>query len=242
MAKAQTYGEDLLVTAVIRYAEEHDGKIQLSALAKWARANIPGLEDVKYYHFTRPIQIKDPLTGIITEREKTCKKRLDEINKARSITYAVKTNTLLQSANIDDFMKLPIQVQRKVILDTRSQVDTLIKKNLSLSKTNKELEKENERLLNENQLHEANFKELKEKQDLLSRQVSSLSRKYNERAMRSALAEMGVTDNGYDLRRYTESLTEGVNDAFSIRSAIKEKISPDSDEGFFENIMEGMDF
>ena len=39
MAKVQTYTDDLLLRAVIKYAERFSGKIIISDLAKWASAN-----------------------------------------------------------------------------------------------------------------------------------------------------------------------------------------------------------
>ena len=242
MAKTQTYSEDLLVTAVIKYADGHSGKIKSSELAAWASVNIAGLEGVKYYHFTRPIQVKDPKTGGVMEKEKLCKQRLDEINKARSITYRLKTNVLLQSADIDEFLRLPMQVQRRMILDTRSQVDALVDKNINLSRTNKKLEAENKGLLNDNQTHEAELAKLKEKQNLLSKQVSSLIGIYGEREIRATLEEIGVSEEGYNLRKYTESLSLEMDDAFSIQRTIKPKTTNVPDEDLFENIMKGMDF
>ena len=58
MAKTQKYDEDQLLDAVVKYAEIERKKIKATELAKWCRNNIEGLEEVRDYHFTRPIREK----------------------------------------------------------------------------------------------------------------------------------------------------------------------------------------
>ena len=59
MAKTQKYSEDRLLEAVIKFAEIEKRKIKATELAKWCRGNMEGLEEVRDYHFTRPIKEKD---------------------------------------------------------------------------------------------------------------------------------------------------------------------------------------
>lgn len=241
MAKIQTYSEEQLLDAVMKYADEHAGKIQVTELAEWAAKKIPGLEGVRYYNFTRPMKMLDPKTGKKIEKKKLCKQRIDEINKVRSVAYGVKTNVLLQSAQTDDFFKLPVQMQRKMILDTRSQVDSLMRKNLQLTQTNKRLMAENKILQEVNNDNANTYKELKEKQTLLAQKIDALISRYGEETMRSALEQMGVTHNGYDLKTYSESLSLRPEDVFSVSSAIK-KSKQDVENTLAEDIMKGLDF
>lgn len=238
MAKAQTYTDDLLLSAVIKYAERFSGKIIISDLAKWASANIPGLEGVQYYHFTRSVKIKDPKTGKTIEKKKQCTERIEELNKARSVSCGIKKNVLLQSARIDDFLKLPVQTQRKVILDTREQMDSLVQQNIYLTRTNKQLQEENEKLKEVNWENDEKWNELSARHKLLIKQVEGLIAVYGEDSMWEALRQIGVTDEGFDLKAYTESLSlDNIKDNFSIKEALKQTKNHITDD-----IMKGLEF
>lgn len=54
MAKKQKIDNDLLLEAVVKYANICKGKIKYKELAEWSMANIPGLEEVKDYMFPGP--------------------------------------------------------------------------------------------------------------------------------------------------------------------------------------------
>ena len=103
MGKKQKYKDDQLLEAVIKYSEIYKKKIKATELAEWCRENIEGLEEVKYYHFMRPINVRDEKSGKMKQQSKLCTKKIEEINKARSLVAGVKTNLLLQSSNIDTF-------------------------------------------------------------------------------------------------------------------------------------------
>ena len=241
MAKVQTYTDDLLLSAVIKYAERFSRKIVFSDLAKWASANIPGLEGVQYYHFTRSVKIKDPKTGKTIEKKKQCTERIEELNKARNVSYHVKKNILLQSAKIDDFLSLPSQTQRKIILDTREQMDALIGKNLYLTRSNKQLTAENNKLREINLENSEKWKELSARQQLLIKQVNSLITLHSETSMKEALRQIGITEEGYDLKSYTDSLSLNIEDNFSIKSALKQAEKNENDL-VTDDIMKGLDF
>ena len=241
MAKVQTYTDDLLLSAVIKYAERFSGKIVFADLAKWASANIPGLEGVQYYHFTRSVKIKDPKTGKTIEKKKQCTERIEELNKARNVSYHVKKNILLQSAKIDDFLSLPAQTQRKIILDTREQVDVLIRKNLYLTRSNKQLSAENNKLKEVNLENSEKWKELSARQQLLIKQVNSLITLHSETSMKEALEKIGITEDGYDLKSYTDSLSLSIEDNFSIKSALKQAEKNEKNL-VTEDILKGLDF
>lgn len=241
MAKVQTYTDDLLLSAVIKYAERFSGKIFITDLAKWASANVPGLEGVKYYHFARPVKTKDPKTGKTIEKRKQCTERIEELNKARSVSFGVKKNTLLQSTRVDEFLKLPVQAQRKVILDTREQVDSLVKKNIYLTRTNKQLQEENEKLTEINQKDNEKWNELSARQKLLIKQVERLVAVYGEESMREALRKIGVSDGGFDLKAYTESLSLDIKDNFSIEDTLNQS-EKNKTNIITDDIMKGLDF
>lgn len=241
MAKVQTYTDDLLLSAVIKYAERFSGKIVFSDLAKWASANIPGLEGVQYYHFTRSLKIKDPKTGKTIEKKKQCTERIEELNKARSVSYHVKKNILLQSAKIDDFLSLPSQTQRKIILDTREQMDALIRKNLYLTRSNKQLTAENNKLKEINLENSEKWKELSARQQLLIKQVNSLITLHSETSMKEALRQIGITEDGYDLKSYSDSLSLNIEDNFFIKSALKQAEKNEKDL-VTDDILKGLDF
>ena len=95
MARTQKYTEELLLEAVVKYAEAESGKIKATELAAWAAVNISGLEGVRDYHFMRPVRERNLQTGVVTVRHKLCTVRMEEINRARSLTSQISRNTLL---------------------------------------------------------------------------------------------------------------------------------------------------
>ena len=111
MARTQKYTEELLLEAVVKYAETERGKIKATELAEWAGANITGLEGVRDYHFMRPVREKDPQTGAVTMRRKPCTVRMDEINRARNLTAQISRNALLKASTIEEFMNQPGFIQ-----------------------------------------------------------------------------------------------------------------------------------
>lgn len=241
MAKTQTYSEDLLLDAVIKYADKFNGKIQLADLAKWAGINIPGLEGVRYYHFSRPQKITDPKTGKKIEKKKVCTERIEEINKARSAVYSIKKNILLQSAQIDEFFRLPIQSQRKMVIDTREQMDLLLQKNIYLERMNKKLNNENKNLQEKNSACERRQNELMEKQKLVSEQVDALIKRHGEKTIKEALGNIGITKDGYSLKTYVDSLAQDIGDVFSVNKAIHKEIEK-TDSKVTDDILKGLDF
>ena len=48
MARTQKFPEDLLLEAVVKYAEVEKGKIKATELAAWAALNIKGLAQVQW--------------------------------------------------------------------------------------------------------------------------------------------------------------------------------------------------
>ncbi len=241
MAKTQKYSEDKLLEAVIRYADTFKGKIQATKLAKWASANIDGLEGVRDYHFMRPVIEKDPKTGNNITRAKICTERIEELNLARSTETAVNINPLLKSSNIDMFFTLPKHEQRQLIIDTRAQVDKLLLENKLARKENavvgqrvKEQSSQIDELSNL-------LLSVSKKQDALLSAVSRALKSLDESQRRAVLAEIGVSNEGLDLNAYTDSLTLDVKKAFSINHAIKGNISANSDTTA-ESLMEGIEF
>ncbi len=216
MAKTQKFNENLLLEAVVAYSDIYKGDIKATELAKWARENIVGLEEVKYYHFTRPIQEKNPRTGKVKEKEKLCKKRIDEINQARSVAK-YKTNPILSSCNIDNFFELPIPAQRNVIVETRQKINELYKSKAYYQKQFNVFKAENEELKREVEELVPFVKKYKKKQLELEKQVKHLMTVMNEEQMKEALAEIGITDNKFKRSVFNNSkdmtdFTDGIDD------------------------------
>lgn len=143
MAKTQKYSEDQLLEAVVKFSEIEKKKIKATELARWCRDNIEGLEEVRDYHFTRPIKEKDEKTGKMVERPKRCTLKIEEINKSRSLIVSINTNLLLRASNIDTFMEQPDAAKRKMIVETRETVDKLLTHNGNITRENEALKIEN---------------------------------------------------------------------------------------------------
>ena len=253
MARTQKFPEDLLLEAVVKYAETEKGKIKATELAAWAALNIKGLEDVRDYHFMRPVRDKDSKTGKQTAGKKACTLRMEEINRARSLTENVKRNALLKASTIEAFMEQPDYVQRRQIADTREAVDRILAKNASLTRENDSLHATNRQL-------KAEVTELSEKVEALSRTQTILSRKVlflmkeTDKASRKAiLAEMGIEDQAIDLDTYTQSLSLDIRDIMDINRAVTRHVAaygsiPDEDKDWqstaslSDSVMAGLHF
>lgn len=220
MARTQKFPEDLLLEAVVKYAETEKGKIKATELAAWAALNIKGLEGVRDYHFMRSIRDKDPKTGKQTVGKKACTLRMEEINRARSLTESVKRNALLKASTIEAFMDQPDYVQRRQIADTRETVDRILAKNASLTRENESLHATNRQLKAEVTVLSEKVDALSRTQMVLSRKVLFLMKATDEASRKAILAEMGIEDQGIDLDSYTQSLSLDIRDIMDINRAV----------------------
>ena len=244
MAKTQKFSEDKLLEAVIKYSELVETKIKATELAKWARVNIEGLEDVRDYHFTRPIREKNSKTGKLTEREKLCTSRINEINKSRSTIAQVNNNVLLRASHIEHFFDLPLKTQKKLIVETREAFNTLITKERKLTYENDALRATNNELKQKICSTEAEIDSIITKQSKLEKQINYLMKVTDEKQRKEMLAQMGITDGFIDLNQYKKCLENDCNRLFNIGEEIKQynKEKELQGESLLDNILEGIDF
>ena len=236
MAKTQKYSEELLITAVASYAEVTRGKIKASDLARWASANIPGLEGVRGYHFTR--QGKGAAQG---KRPSTL--RLDEINAQRDTPTALKLNRLLASSDVDEFFSLDRASQRELIFETRKEVERLRKTSRNLTTENETIKKENGRLTARIKEHDADPKgeeltALRQKLGCLEKAIHLLCANYGEERCQKSLEEMGILKGGISLQTYVRSLRE--DPGFSFEKTTKE--CEKSERRSYDEVWDGIDF
>ena len=253
MARTQKYTEELLLEAVVKYAETGRGKIKATELAEWAGANVTGLEGVRDYHFMRPVREKDPQTGAVTVRRKPCTVRMDEINRARSLTAKISRNALLKASTIEEFMNQPGFIQRRQIAETRETVGRLAAKNESLSRANEALRAENKSLRKGMEQLTEDIRRLQDTQGRLTKQVTYLMKASDEKSRKAALADMGLTDRNVDLDVYTRSLEQEIVSVMDLRKVLGkfllEEANPavpgaesDSDKTMAEELLSGIDF
>lgn len=253
MARTQKYTEELLLEAVVKYAETKRGKIKATELAEWAGANISGLEGVRDYHFMRPAREKNPQTGAVTVRQKSCTARMDEINRARSLTAQISRNTLLKASTIEEFMNQPGFIQRRQIAETRETVGRLAAKNESLSRANEALRAENKSLRKGMEQLTEDIRRLQDTQGRLTKKVMYLMKAADEKSRKEALADMGLSDRSVDLDVYTRSLEQEIVSVMDLRKVLGkfllEEANPavpgaesDSDKTMAEEVLSGIDF
>ena len=233
MARTQKYTEELLLEAVVKYAETKRGKIKATELAEWAGANISGLEGVRDYHF---------MTA-----------RMDEINRARSLTAQISRNTLLKASTIEEFMNQPGFIQRRQIAETRETVGRLAAKNESLSRANEALRAENKSFRKGMEQLTEDIRRLQDTQGRLTKQVMYLMKAADEKSRKEALADMGLSDRSVDLDVYTRSLEQEIVSVMDLRKVLGkfllEEANPavpgagsDSDKTMAEEVLSGIDF
>ena len=253
MARTQKYTEELLLEAVVKYAEAERGKIKATELADWAGANITGLEGVRDYHFMRPVRERNLQTGVVMVRHKLCTVRMEEINKARSLTSQISRNTLLKASAIEDFMKQPGFVQRRQIAETRETVGRLAAKNESLSRANEALRAENKSFRKGMEQLTEDIRRLQDTQGRLTKQVTYLMKASDEKSRKAALADMGLTDRNVDLDVYTRSLEQEIGSVMDLRKVLGkfllEEANPampgaesDGSKTLAEEVLSGIDF
>ena len=253
MARTQKFPEDLLLEAVVKFSEIEKGKIKATELASWARSNVTGLEEVHDYHFMRPVREKDAKTGEVSVIKKPCTVRMEEINKARSLTETVNRNVLLRAASIDTFMGQPDYIQRKQISETRETVDRILSKNAGISRENEALQAENNRLKAVLASLADKVDALQKEQDLLNRKVRFLMKTSDEAARKEMLKQMGIADGEIDLDVYAKSLSLGIRDAMDITRMITrymatykntsgEEVASQNTGSLVDDIMSGLHF
>lgn len=257
MGKNQKYKDEQLLEAVIKYSEICKKKIKATELAEWCRGNIEGLEEVKYYHFMRPINVRDEKSGKMKQQSKLCTKKIEEINKARSLVAGVKTNILLQSSNIDTFFEQPKVAQRKIVAETRELVDKVMTKNVILERENKALgsiSKQQKQTIAE---ISEKVNALQKAQKKLIKQVNFLMKVTDERSRKEALSKIGIFDGSLDLDVYVQSLQRTLNEiknmdkilaehisdsAYSERKEGSENGTSEEDKSLAEEVLSGLDF
>ena len=233
MAKTQKYSDDLLLTAVVKYAEVCKTKIKATELAQWARQNIPELAEVRDYMFTRPVKVPDS-HGTMIMSQRPCTVRINEINQERSAVAAIKTNLLLKSSNVDEFFTVPRQVQRNLILDTREQVEQLISRNTYLEREWKRVNEKNQELNKGIEELDKKLHKLNSTVKTIEAQMKMLVKVTNEEQRKDAMARIGVTEDKIDIAKHIDSMAIEAKDAFSILKTIQ-RIDTGTQAEDFEN-------
>ena len=237
MGRTAKFTDDLLLEAVIKYSEAVKTQIKASELARWARNNITGLEEVKDYHFTRPI--KNPVTGKL--EKKLCTQRIEELNVARDTRQREITNVLLSSVNMDRFFEMDVRNQRKAVQETREIVSEYKSANIYLRRQNDYLKSLISVINEKMDSYATDIKEIKKRQNTLDKKVAEIRRNISDERIRNQLEEMGIIDGDFDLVKYNELLREDVDKIFNIEEAIKQyqknlNIDEDTDDEKPENI------
>lgn len=251
MAKKQKIDNDLLLEAVVKYADVCKRKIKYKELAEWSAANISGLEDVKDYMFSRSMVETDPITGKKKQRERPCTVRIKEINASRTVSAEISRNVLIQASNAETFMSLPRAEQRRAILSTREQVSSLSKRNVYLERENKRVAAENTELKEISAELESKLLSIAENYELLKAQVNYMRKFTDANQRKQALEQIGITEDGFQLLLNRESLQ--IEEAFSFGKAIKKfqkaaeqteepPCTPYESDSLTDDIMKGLDF
>lgn len=250
MAKKQKIDNDLLLEAVVKYADSCKGKIKYKELAEWSAANIAGLEEVRDYMFSRPITAKDPVTGKVKTQDRPCTIRINEINASRTVAVGMAANVLIQASDVEIFMSLPRAEQRRAILSTREQVASLTKRNIYLEREYKCVLTENKDLKSLCEELDLKLQAAIETHKVLKKQINYIYKFTDEVKRKQALEQIGITEDGFQLLVNQES--QYVEEAFSFGDAIKkfQKVAEQaeeppltvSSESLTDDIMKGLDF
>lgn len=173
------------------------------------------------------------------KKTKLCTEKINELNAARNTVSAMNTNVLLRSANVDKFLGLPPQEQRRYILDTRAQVDKLIAENSYLRAENKAVTAKSHVLSTRADALDKELKDIQVKQAKLLTLITRAMRAFDEDERKKMLESIGVCDGMVDLDTYVDSLTRHINEISSINEVIR---NDRMQNAHINTLMEGIDF
>ena len=208
--------------------------IKATELAKWASANVSGLEGVQAYHFLRKVREKDPKTGRTIEVLRPCTKKINELNAIRNVAAVIEENPLINSSSLDAFFKYPRDEQRQMIINTRMQIEKLKAHNQYLSKENLRYRNENDSLHEKEETLLNMLEQIKSEQEHLSSVLKVMTTYIDERTRKDALATAGITNGDFDFKKYQENMSVSIEKAFSIiREGAGSHFDPEIVEVFF---------
>ena len=236
MGKTQKYSDDLMLTAVVRYAETHEQKIIITKLCEWASANIEGLEGIRDHHFKQTITVTDPKTKKRKRMPRRAYRKVQEINEARLTTAAVCRNLLMTASDLNKFFALSRSDQIHEILEMRDIVKRLISDKADMSRYNEHLSKDNANLKKELSEALTRIGDAAKTQALLQKKTALLLRLVDETQRKNVLEMIGISDLGLDLDMYSESLHQPSDETFHINDALNKE------EQDVADIMKGLDF
>jgi len=241
MAKVSKFNDDLLLGAVVSYADSHCGKIKATELAEWASENVTGLEGVRDYHFLRPKTSLSKKTGTVDKSKRPCTIRLGEINRARGQPIRASLNVLLRSSDIDSFFQLERTGQRSLILEARMELDMLEAKIRKLTIENVLMKAENDRQKENMERLADSLDAAAAEQERLDKAMRKLLKLTDEAQRKEALGTLGLKDGGIDISKLSASLNQTIEKAFSIKEAIRND-QKDIEAVDDQDIFEGVDF
>ncbi len=217
MGRTQKFSDDLLLDAVIQYADIEKNKIKASKLAKWARINIAGLEEVQDYHFTRPS--KNPVTGKL--EKKLCTLRLEEINSIRDTRQLENRNVLTSNLNVDSFFVMDDREQRKEIMEMREIFFQYRRDNKRLRQRECDSRALVSNMTEKVEAYRASFEKLKKQVVLLEKQVTYIKRVTEEDRIRAYMDRIGISSGDFGDQKYRDAIRENISDLENIDAEIK---------------------
>ena len=220
MGRKQAYSEDLLTEAVIKYAEVFSGTIKATKLAAWASVNIAGLQGVRDYHFTRDIIEVNPNTGKKKKRKRVCAERIESINASRSLAGKASTNLILRASNPNKFLELSKTDQLKTIIEAKELYDRIERKNAELLLNNNRLKAVNEACQEKFDVIDERIKEIDKSIKRYERVVNYVLKQTDTESRKKMLEDMGLSDDTFDIEKYTESLRTNADNVFNINRSI----------------------
>lgn len=201
MGKKQTYTDAQLTQAVQKYADAYGGKIQVPAMVRWVRANLPGMENVTMDMFRRPSRRRTP-EGETVAIERPCAVLIREINEERAQQKQLQRNLLLHSMDLDAFFGLPSSLQRAMAVDAREQFQKLQHHCRDLERRCRASQEQMDQMSGqmtelEEKLQESETSE--RQRQLLERRIDRIFVTMDEENRRAALGELGISDEGFRL-------------------------------------------
>lgn len=219
MGRKKKFTEDDLLEAVVLYSDVEKGKIKATELAKWANTHISGMEDIRDYHFMRPI--KEIKNGKKILRSSLSKQRIDEVNNARVAANPGEGNALLYASDIGDVLTLSFESLRKLIIRTRQDYHNVIKENAALRMKNLSIKEDNSSFCAQAEQFEKRLKSLEKEFNDIQHTMNYLTNMVSDNERRNALKKIGAEEGMMKLTKYRKSLSVAEGEMFDISKEIK---------------------
>ena len=221
------YSDKRLIDALIRYCDEHEGKITAVDFCRWCGLpsvlerypDLNPLKGVEPRHFMREVSRYDPVTGKSVKTKSEVRKKIEEVNRLRASRGG--GNTLI-IGNPKEFLSLPayeqetrIEKTERLLKEKDRRIRLLESEKAVLTARTEEIDRLEETV---GEMRE----ELRRTTEKFRRQITYVMNRINRQGCAEALESRGISADGTDFGKMLEYLENADRKLFSVSEAVQE--------------------